>query len=116
MSNYFRQLVKECLKYREENGISRGDFLDIMKELKLKLGENEFSDEDIAVHAAGFFADGYETSSLSLSFTLYELAANPHIQTKLRGEIDEMLAKNNGTFDYETLHSIEYLDNVLMGA
>ena len=36
-----------------------------------------------------FMLAGYETTSTALGFTAYELALNPHVQEKLRAEIDE---------------------------
>lgn len=102
------------LKYREENNIVRGDFLDLMKDFKTKLGEHEFNDEDIAAHAAGFFTDGFETSSFALSYALFELAVNLDIQTKLRNEIEATLAKD-GKFTYENIQEISYLDNIIHG-
>lgn len=86
-----------------------------MKEFKSKLGENIFSNEDIAAHASGFYGDGYETSSIAISYTLYELAINLDVQAKLRSEIDNILAKNGGKLSYEDLVENVYLDCVLQG-
>ncbi|KAF2892342.1 hypothetical protein ILUMI_13831 [Ignelater luminosus] len=112
VANYFRALVNNTLKYRKENNIVRGDFLNVMKEFNSKLGEDVFSNDDIAAHAASFYADGYETGAITISYALYELAVNLDVQAKLRSEIDNILAKNGGKLSYEDLVENTYLDNV----
>ena len=46
------------------------------------------SDDEIAVHALTFLLAGYDTTAATLSYTSYLLALNPHIQQKLKSEID----------------------------
>lgn len=47
-------------------------------------------------------------------FTLYELALNPEIQTKVRQEIRKALQKH-GEITYEMMIDIPYLDQVING-
>jgi cytochrome P450 family 6 len=58
---------------------------------------------------------GFETSSTTLSFCLYELAVNPDIQTKLREEIDVTLEKMGGKITYDGVQSMKYLGQVIDG-
>ncbi|KAJ9581326.1 hypothetical protein L9F63_023499 [Diploptera punctata] len=60
-----------------------------------------------------FFIAGFETSSTTISFCLYELALNQDIQERLRKEINEVLKKHEGQITYEAVQNIEYLDNVI---
>lgn len=62
-----------------------------------------------------FFSAGFETSSGTLSFALYELAKHPEMQEKLFDEISETLEQNNGSFNYECLQQMPYLDQVVCG-
>ncbi|KAF5308636.1 hypothetical protein FQR65_LT06097 [Abscondita terminalis] len=112
VTQYFKVLIGKSLKYRNENKIVRGDFLDNMRELKLKLGDDNFTDDDIVAHAGGLFGDGIETSSIGLSFILFELAVNIEVQERLRKCLDDVLAKNNGEFTYEDVIGNSYLDAV----
>lgn len=62
-----------------------------------------------------FFAAGFETSSTTISFALYEMALNLEIQEKLRNEIHETLKKHNGQLSYDIINEMKYLNMVLQG-
>lgn len=62
-----------------------------------------------------FFFAGFETSSSTMAFCLYELALNPDIQEEVRREIDTVLDKHGGNFTYESLFEMEYLEKVVDG-
>ncbi|KAK9737688.1 Cytochrome P450 [Popillia japonica] len=111
--DYFRNVIKTTLNYRKENHLVRNDFLDVITQMKLKPDDPPLQDDDITAHAISFFADGFETSSIALSFALYNLAANLSVQEKLRNEINEVIRKNGGTVSYESIQNMNYLDCVL---
>jgi len=62
------------------------------------------------------FTAGFETTSTTLSYCLYELALNIHIQDKVRQEIQLNLSKNDGKIDNEFLMGLNYLDMVIAGS
>lgn len=74
-----------------------------------------FTDSRLASQAFIFFLAGFETSSTTLSFCLYELAVNPAIQTKLREEIDTTLEKFGGQITYDAVQGMKYLGQVIDG-
>jgi cytochrome P450 family 28 len=106
-------IVSQTLRYRERNNVVRNDYLHILMQLKETSKDYDFTDVDVTAHAAGFIADGYESSSVVMSFLLYELANNPDVQSKLRQEIDESFAKHSNTMPYEAIQDMTYLDAVL---
>uniref|UniRef100_A0A452TXF6 Cytochrome P450 3A n=1 Tax=Ursus maritimus TaxID=29073 RepID=A0A452TXF6_URSMA len=59
-----------------------------------------------------FIFAGYETTSTSLSFLVYELATHPDVQQKLQEEIDATFP-NKALPTYDALAQMEYLDMVL---
>lgn len=64
-----------------------------------------------------FFAAGFEGSTSTLQFLLYELALHPDIQLKARNEIREELqnAESDGAVTYESLKKMPYLDMLIDG-
>ncbi|XP_055377111.1 probable cytochrome P450 6a14 [Condylostylus longicornis] len=109
--DFFKNLVEQTIKYREENNVTRKDFMDLL--IDLKNSPNGLTFNDVLAQCFVFFAAGYETSSSTMTFTLYELAQNLSIQTKVRNEINSILAKYNGEISYEALSEMIYLDQVM---
>ena len=69
----------------------------------------------LAAQAFVFFLAGFETSSTTMTFCLYELALNPDIQEVLRNEIDTVLKKQSDNISYEAIQEMTYLDKVVAG-
>jgi len=69
--DFFINLMKDALKYREENKIQREDFLDHLLHLKAKKG---LAEADMAAHTLSFFTDGFETSSIAICHAIYEVS------------------------------------------
>ncbi|XP_046382243.1 uncharacterized protein LOC124153186 [Ischnura elegans] len=134
VADFFRHLVWSVVKEREDKKIQRGDYIDMLIQLKnngkvyetsddkkTAVAQDEdkkkifqhFGGESLVAHVFAFLTAGFETSSTALSFALLELARNPDCQEKLITEIDEALKKNNGEIDYDTLRRMVYLDKVV---
>lgn len=58
---------------------------------------------------------GFETSSSTMSFCLYELAKNMEIQRKVQEEIDEVTARHNGEITYNSIMEMKYLEMCIEG-
>lgn len=116
MTRYFMNLVMGMINYRKEHGIYRPDFINALIEFQKhpeQLEGVEVTDTLLTALAAGFFGAGFETSSSSMSWTLYELALNHKIQDKLREEIKTYYDKYGDTFTTDSLKDLKYLDKVL---
>lgn len=104
VSEFFLNVVRETVSYREQNNINRNDFMDLLIKIKnTKSVDAGLTINEIAAQAFEFFLAGFETSSSALGFCLYELAMNPDIQMKTRREIQDKIAEHNGKFTYECM-------------
>lgn len=112
-SNIICNSLEETVKYRTEKCVSRNDFLQILIEMKNNglINMNELKAQSLI-----FLLAGFETSSTTIGFLLYELARNQDIQEKLRSEIHQTLSKyNEEKITYESIMDMKYLDMVLCG-
>lgn len=138
VADFFRKVVWDVVHEREEKNIFRGDFLDLLIQLKNtgKIQDTDTSEEatvnsqvgykknlgselknfdgdDFVAQVVLFFGAGFETSSTTGSFALFELAANPEAQEKLIEEVDATLAATGGKITYEAIQSMRYVDMVI---
>ncbi|XP_017040761.1 probable cytochrome P450 6a20 [Drosophila ficusphila] len=117
VEDFYMKIIKDTVDFRVKNNVKRNDFMDMLIEMKLKYEngdkQNGLSFNEIAAQAFIFFLAGFETSSTTMGFALYELALNQDIQDKLRTEIDSVLKKHNGKLDYDSMKEMSYLEKVI---
>jgi cytochrome P450 family 6 len=117
LSEFFLGSIKQTIEYRIKNNIERNDFLNLV--IKMYTGEDMESGSltlnELAAQCFIFFIGGFETSSSTSTFVLYNLAMNQNIQEKLRDEIKGVVSKNGGKVSYEGLKEMKYLQMVIDG-
>lgn len=115
VAKFFMNAVKSTVQYREENNYVRKDFMQLLIELKNNADgtKNQLTIEEIAAQAFVFFLAGFETSSTTMTFCLFELAKNQQMQKKVREEILQVLAKHDGQITYEGMQEMKYLGQVI---
>ncbi|CAD7079518.1 unnamed protein product [Hermetia illucens] len=120
VEDFFMGLVRETIDYREKNSVRRNDFMDLLIQLKNGVALDEHSQKlgrvtfgEIVAQAFLFFIAGFETSSTTMLFSLYELALNPDIQEKARQEIETVLTKYEGKLTYEAVKDMVYVDQII---
>lgn len=67
-----------------------------------------------AAQAYVFFLAGFETTSTTITYCLYELARNQEIQDKVMKDIDDALKKCGG-LTYDSINEMTYLHKVVSG-
>lgn len=131
VENFIISVVKQNLEYREQNNVSRKDFFQLLIQLRnngtvelddqwqtvIKADENQktLTLNEMSAHTFLFFFAGFETSSTTLSFCLYELAKNQKIQKQVHDEIDRVLEKHDGQITYESISDMKYLERCIDG-
>lgn len=99
----------------DSNQETRVDFLQLMMNTQNSKGEESqkaLSDLEMAAQTVVFIFAGYDATSTSISFIMYELATHPDVQKKLQDEIDRALP-NKAPVTYDALMDMEYLDMVV---
>lgn len=107
--------LQYVMKQRKLSGQRRNDLIDILIELTNlpKTGNLQISNEMILAQGVVFFTGGFESSSSTMAFTLYELAKNQEIQQKLRNEIKSALICSKGLVTFEMIESLQYMQMVI---
>ncbi|XP_055302489.1 probable cytochrome P450 6d5 [Sitodiplosis mosellana] len=128
VEEFMKDTIKKNLDYREKNSISRKDFFQLLVQVrntgnvvddgadwttKATNDPKSMSLDDIAAQAYDFFIAGYESSSTTMSFCLYELCRDPETKDKAYEEIVNVLQKHDGHLSYESLSEMKYLDNCI---
>ncbi|XP_012273882.1 probable cytochrome P450 6a13 [Orussus abietinus] len=117
--DFFLNSIIGTMEYRKKNNVIRKDFLHMLMELRdnpEKIEDINLTDELLASQAFVFFVAGFETSSMTMTHVLYELALNQNVQDKLRAGIKEQIQKDNGAITYDGVKEMHYLDMVFKEA
>lgn len=114
--NFFKKFVKRMTKDRlDSNQKNRVDFLQLMMNTQNSKGQESqkaLSELEMAAQTVIFIFGGYDATSTSISFIMYELATHPDVQKKLQDEIDRTLP-NKALVTYDAMMDMEYLDMVV---
>ena len=105
------QVADELIAERRKNPAP--DVKDLLNRMLLAedpVTGSRLSDENIRYQMVTFLIAGHETTSGMLSFTLYELLANPECLAKARAEVDAVLGNEAPRFEH--LSQLVYLDQV----
>ncbi|XP_063708851.1 LOW QUALITY PROTEIN: uncharacterized protein LOC134837406 [Culicoides brevitarsis] len=113
---FLRRVLKDVMNERNKSGGVRNDLVDVLLEIqKAEEGNRDtiFTEDVILAQAAVFVAAGFETSSSTIAFALYEISKNQSIHDRVREEIASVLKTHNG-FPYEAItNELPYLHAVI---
>ncbi|XP_036148779.1 probable cytochrome P450 6a20 [Monomorium pharaonis] len=126
ISNFYINVFRENVKYRQTHNIIKNDFMNLLIQLMEKGYIDDDDNETInmsgttkkitmleaAAQSFVFIAAGFESSSTTATFALYELAQHQDIQDKVREEIDEILKKHND-LSYDAMNEMIYLHKII---
>lgn len=109
LEQFFSRLMKDAVNLRRESKIDRADVMQFLLTLQEKKNLDEVQ---LMANAITFFLDGYETSSVSMSLIIFEIARNKRVQDKLRAEI-LAAEEEKGPLTMESIAELPYLDQVI---
>ncbi|XP_026740610.1 cytochrome P450 6B2-like [Trichoplusia ni] len=126
IDDFFNKLLTQIFNSRNYEPTTRNDFIDYMLKMKKNklVGDSlnnlksdsaskvtlDIDDEFLIAQCVLFFVAGFETTSTTLMFTLFELAKNPVKQVKAIEEVDEYLRRHGNKLKYECVAESLYLD------
>ncbi|XP_012526854.1 cytochrome P450 9e2-like [Monomorium pharaonis] len=113
IENFFKNIVTNTVKFRDEQGIFRPDMIQLMMETRNKNSGLVFDINEMTAQAFVFFLAGFDTISTAMCWMTHVIAVNSDVQSKLREEIDNVLIKTNGKPTYEAINGMKYLDAVV---
>ncbi|CAH1101565.1 unnamed protein product [Psylliodes chrysocephalus] len=113
-TDFYVNTTLSTIKYREENNTERNDFMDLLIKMKNSKNDQErLTISEIIGQSFIFYIAGFETSSSSTNFAIFEIARHQSIQDKLRQEINLVLNKYDNHITYEAVQEMVYLDQVV---
>lgn len=108
ISDFYMGITKETVEYREKNPqVNRQDFMNLLVQLKK---EKIVTVEQIAAQSFIFFLAGYETSSSTMTYCMYEFSVNEDIQEKARQSVIEAMSKHGNELTYDAVGDMNYLE------
>ncbi|XP_022913137.2 cytochrome P450 4d8-like [Onthophagus taurus] len=112
--NYLHSNIKKVINKRLKNKINMEKiiFIDmLLNEMKT----NQTLDEDLVIRQIKLMLEaGFDTTTYTISFLLYNLSKNPKIQEKVFNEIVSILGDNRNEFiSFEKLKEMKYIDLVI---
>lgn len=135
VEDFMTAVTKENLEFRERNNIIRKDFFQLLMQLRDSGNITQNDDEwqtnicdgsdkkqgkcltlmEMTAQSFIFFAAGFETTSTTMAFCLYELSKSQDIQRRVHEEIDAVLVKHHGQLTYDAMNEMKYLECCLDG-
>ncbi|XP_042149911.1 cytochrome P450 3A24-like [Ixodes scapularis] len=139
---YFKDICVSIIEKRKEANIKHQDFLQLMVDAQesgiAEVGSDGVQDMENSLYNLGseqksetsfitksltqdealsqcvlFFTAGFETTSTTIAFAVYQLALCPDIQDRLRQEVDDCFAKHGPEPSLDAVSKLEYLHCVV---
>ena len=115
VSKFYIGVTVNTVEYREKNPqVKRHDFMNLLIQMKNTKGSESITVNQIAAQSFIFFLAGFETSSSTMTYCLYELSLNVDLQEKVRQHVKEIIEKH-GSFNYEAVNDMHYLEQCVNG-
>ena len=109
-ARFLRRFASGCITSRMKDIADNKPVPDDLLSLLIK--DDSLSLDDIIDQFLTIFTAGQETTANSLSFALYEIIRNPHVEENLLNEVNDVLGEHNYV-EFDDLAKLKYLGQVL---
>ncbi|XP_046964438.1 cytochrome P450 6B7-like [Vanessa cardui] len=126
IEHFFKKLLTDVFESRQYKESSRNDFVDLILGWKKKAylsgdsitnfntgGKTTISlnvdDNLLIAQCILFFAAGFETTSTTTSFVLYELSKRKDAQIRVLEEIDDYFQRHEGKIQFECINEMPFV-------
>ena len=106
-----RQVMLACIRERQDSDRRPFDFLSLMMDARDKRSGEGMSDDELLDELATLIIAGHETSAGTLNFAWYLLSRHPAQRDLALQEVLRVTPDDH--FDFDTLMSLQYLNQVL---
>lgn len=110
-SNLAKETSRQLVRQKKEK-LARKEEMD-PDIISIALESGVFSEEKLVDNMMTFLAAGHETTASSLTWAGYLLSKHPEVQTRLRQEVREHIAKLNNNIDDTIIDGMPYLNAVV---
>ncbi|CAH2093559.1 unnamed protein product [Euphydryas editha] len=125
VKKFFETVVTQVFKSRQYEASSRNDFIDLIlswkknqhiqgdsiSNINTKAKETinlDVDDNLLIAQCIMFFGAGFETTSTTLTFLLYELSKNQKAQRRVIEEVDDYYKRHDGKIEYDCLKELPF--------
>ncbi|XP_037518356.1 cytochrome P450 4V2 isoform X1 [Rhipicephalus sanguineus] len=112
---YNRKIVKQRLseyKMGKVKADSKKSFLDIL--LHMHMVDGTLTEDEVKNEVTSIFIGGFETTAVSIAYTLFLLGNHPEVQAKVHEEIDAIFAEDmERDVTVEDIKQMKYLECVV---
>ena len=105
------EAISTIIENRRHSSEPRGDLLDMLLAARLEDSDQSFTEDQVIYEMSQIVFAGHETTATTLTWLLYELARHPHVEARLRAELDRVLEGRAPAM--EDLNNLTYMTQVL---
>ncbi|GJQ81529.1 Cyp6a9 [Trypoxylus dichotomus] len=124
VGNFFKNVVEDTIKFREQHEVTREDFLQLLIKMmegekldgeeKMNFEQSPLTMNEAAAQAFIFFLAGFETTSTLLGFAMFELAIHQDMQEKARKDVMKALEKFDGKVTHDAIVDLPYVEMIIL--
>jgi len=107
----FEDEMRALIARKREQNTDEGDVLSMLIAARDATTGVQLSEDELLGHVGVFFAAGYDTTAVSLSWTLFLLSQHPEVFANLLDELESVLQGEAPTV--EQLHQLPLLERVI---